>query len=65
VRAGDSLWTIAADRLAPGATEADVAVAWPRWYATNRAVVGDDPQLIRPGQVLAEPGGVDLAGGAS
>ena len=33
----------------------DVAEAWPRWYALNREVVGDDPDHILPGQRLVVP----------
>lgn len=55
VEAGDSLWTIAARYLPPGATDAEVAAAWPRWYQANSAVIGADPDLIQPGQVLATP----------
>ena len=55
VRAGDSLWQIAQEHLAPAASPAQIAAAWPDWYAANRAVVGADPNLIRPGQVLARP----------
>ena len=55
VRRGDSLWLITAHRLAPNAAPADVAAAWPRWYAANRTVIGDDPNLILPGQLLAPP----------
>ncbi|MEO6886740.1 MAG: LysM peptidoglycan-binding domain-containing protein [Jatrophihabitantaceae bacterium] len=55
VRPGDSLWTIAARRLGPGAAQAQIAAQWPRWYALNRAVIGTDPGLIRPGQVLQPP----------
>jgi hypothetical protein len=58
VRPGDSLWSIAADRLGPRATDAQVAVAWPRWYAANADVIGPDPGLIRPGQHLRVPGPV-------
>ena len=70
VLAGDSLWQIAADHLAAGATDADIAGAWPRWYDANRAVVGNDPARIRPGQVLKAPApaptaGLDPTGGAS
>ena len=25
------------------------------WYAANRDVIGDDPSLLRPGQVLRAP----------
>jgi hypothetical protein len=35
----------------------DIAAAWPRWYAANRAVIGPDPGLIRPGQELMPPSG--------
>lgn len=58
VRPGDTLWEIARDGLqAAGrsAEPADVALAWPRWYAVNADVVGPDPDLIRPGQVLVPP----------
>jgi nucleoid-associated protein YgaU len=57
VRAGDSLWLIAARRLGPSADPAEVAAAWPRWYRTNRALIGDDPDLIMPGQLLTPPAG--------
>ncbi|MBT9255889.1 hypothetical protein KMZ32_10425 [Phycicoccus sp. MAQZ13P-2] len=55
VHRGDSLWTLAAHHLGPGATDAEVARAWPRWYAANRAVIGADPDLLLPGQVLRVP----------
>jgi hypothetical protein len=55
VRAGDSLWSIAAAHLGPDATSAQIAAQWPRWYARNRGVIGDDPTLIRPGQRLRPP----------
>lgn len=57
VRPGDSLWSIAAAHLPAGAAPGDVARAWPRWWRVNRQVVGDDPDLIRPGQLLRVPGG--------
>jgi len=52
---GDSLWTIARARLGPAATPARVAREWPRWFAANRSVIGADPDLLRPGQVLRAP----------
>ncbi len=52
---GDSLWSIAARHLGPGASDAEIARAWPAWFAENRDVVGDDPDLILPGQVLRPP----------
>ncbi|MGC5583307.1 LysM peptidoglycan-binding domain-containing protein [Ornithinimicrobium sp. W1665] len=57
VHRGDSLWSIAARHLGVHATDADVAEAWPRWYDTNREVVGDDPDHLLPGQVLVVPAG--------
>lgn len=56
VRAGDSLWSIAAEHLPADATAAQIDAAWHEWYQANRDVIGDDPNLIRPGQVLAPPG---------
>jgi nucleoid-associated protein YgaU len=55
VRAGDTLWDIARRHLPAGATPTAVARAWPRWYAANRAVIGPDPDLVRPGQRLVAP----------
>jgi len=56
VRAGESLWSIATDALAPGATAAQVASTSASWYDANRAAIGPDPDLIRPGQPLMAPG---------
>lgn len=58
VRRGDSLWSIAARHLGPDASDAEVARAWPAWFAANRDVVGDDPDVLRPGQLLRVPEGV-------
>ncbi|MFE9234606.1 LysM peptidoglycan-binding domain-containing protein [Cellulosimicrobium funkei] len=52
---GDSLWSIAARHLPAGSTDGQVAEAVERWYATNAHVVGADPDLVRPGQVLVAP----------
>ena len=52
---GDSLWSIAAHRLGPAATPADIEVEWHRWLAANLDVIGDDPDLILPGQRLSPP----------
>ncbi|WP_308221480.1 hypothetical protein [Kocuria flava] len=57
VRRGDSLWSLAAAALGPGATDAEIARAWPRWHALNRAVLGDDPDRLLPGQRLEVPVG--------
>jgi len=55
VRRGDTLWGLAARSLPGSAGPADVAAAWPRWYRANRAVIGDDPDLLHPGQLLVAP----------
>ena len=55
VQPGDSLWSIAARDLGARASAAQVAQAWPRWWAANRAVLGEDPDLIHPGTRLAAP----------
>jgi len=55
VRRGDSLWTIAARHLGPGASDAQISREWPRWYAANRDVVGQDPDVIMPGVQLRPP----------
>ena len=55
VRPGDSLWAIAARDLGVGAPAARVARAWPRWWAANRDVLGDAPDLIHPGTRLDAP----------
>lgn len=55
VRPGDSLWAITAGLLGPGASDADVAAAWPRLYEANRDVLGPDPDLVHPGVVLTVP----------
>ena len=55
VRAGDSLWTIAARELGPGASEVEIAARWPLWYQANRNVIGADPNVLLPGQLLSPP----------
>jgi len=55
VRRGDTLWDLARRHLGPGASAAEVAASWPRWYAVNRDVIGPDPDVIRPGQRLRVP----------
>ena len=58
VESGDSLWRIArATLVARGhpATGTDVASFWPRIYEANREIIGGDPHLIHPGQVLELP----------
>jgi hypothetical protein len=55
VRPGDSLWSVAADHLPPCASNAQIARAWPTWWAANRTAVGADPDLIHPGLPLTPP----------
>lgn len=55
VRPGDSLWSLSADRLGPFASDVDIAVDWPRIYQANKDVIGSDPNLLRPGQILRLP----------
>jgi LysM repeat protein len=52
VRAGDSLWSIAA---AHGPSTTPVDQRWREIWQANRDVVGDDPDLILPGQALRLP----------
>jgi len=65
VRAGDSLWLIAAEHLPPDASAADIAAAWPQWYQANRTVIGDDPRQIYPGQILTSPSAAIHSGARS
>lgn len=61
VEPGDTLWALASDRLTdtnPSVTDppdAEIAAAVERWHRANRAVVGDDPDLLLPGMVLRRP----------
>jgi nucleoid-associated protein YgaU len=59
VRAGDSLWSIAARDLPGAPTVDDVAERWPQWYQQNRCTIGPDPNLIFPGMVLLAPDSVE------
>lgn len=56
---GECLWSIAeADLRARTGLDprpADVAAAVQRWWTTNADVIGDDPDLLLPGQVLRPP----------
>jgi hypothetical protein len=58
---GDCLWDIATDwlqRQAPGTpiTDPEVQRATRAWWQANAAVIGPDPDLLLPGQVLRPPG---------
>lgn len=62
VRRGDTLWSLAAHRLGPGATPARIAAEWHRWYAANRATIGSDPDRITTGTTLVVPAAAPEAG---
>jgi nucleoid-associated protein YgaU len=55
VQNGDTLWSFARARLGPGSDVAATAREVDRWHAANREVIGDDPDLIHPGQQLDPP----------
>lgn len=55
VRHGDTLWSLAARQLGPGASDAEVAAWWPRWWQANRALVGPEPDRLLPGTRLLVP----------
>ena len=55
---GDCLWDIAAARLAASdgpPSNAETAAAVQGWWSVNRTVIGPDPDLLFPGQVLDPP----------
>ena len=55
VHRGDTLWSIAARHLGPAATASDIDAEWHRWFVANRDLIGNDPNLIAPGQLLSPP----------
>lgn len=55
VRQGDTLWSIAAKRLGPHASDAEIDQEWRRWYRVNVKLVGPNPHLIVPGMKLEAP----------
>jgi hypothetical protein len=55
VLSGDTLWDIAASAMGPGATDVEVALEWPRWFEANRAIIGQNPDVLLPGQILQPP----------
>lgn len=55
VRPGDTLWAISRRSLPAGASDAEIARSCAAWYAANRTVIGDDPDLIIPEQHLHPP----------
>lgn len=55
VLAGDTLWDIAAQAMGPGVSDVEIAMQWPRWYEANRAIIGQNPDVLLPGQILQPP----------
>lgn len=58
VSSGDTLWSIAAAVLATD-DERSIARYWPRIHRVNRDVIGANPDVIHPGQVLTLPNRAD------
>jgi nucleoid-associated protein YgaU len=54
VRAGDSLWSIAASHAGVHGVHA-TAIAWHAIYASNRSTIGGNPGLLLPGERLCLP----------
>ena len=52
---GDSLWGIAAGRLPSTASDQEIDREWRRIYALNKGLIGNNPSMIFPGQVLELP----------
>ena len=52
VHPGDTLWALAERDLPAPATDPQVTARWHAVYRRNRGVIGPDPDLIQPGQVL-------------
>jgi hypothetical protein len=65
IEPGDSLWAIAQERLGPNATPQQVANEVDRIYGLNQNQIGNNPDLIFPGQELLLTRGTEPAPGAS
>src|SRR5215217_289315 len=65
VEPGDSLWSISEEHIGPGATPEQIAYEVQTIYELNRDQIGENPNLIFPGQefflVSAAPGGAAAA----
>src|SRR5215210_3888126 len=65
VEPGDSLWSISEEHIGPGANPEQIAYEVERIFELNRDQIGENPNLIFPGQefflVSAAPGGAAVA----
>jgi hypothetical protein len=65
VEPGDSLWSISEEHIGPGATPEQIAYEVERIFELNRDQIGENPNLIFPGQefflVSPAPGGAAAA----
>ncbi len=52
---GDSLWGIAAGRLPSTASDQEIDLEWRSIYALNKVLIGSNPSMIFPGQILELP----------
>ena len=52
VEPGDSLWSISEEHIGPGATPKQIAYEFERTFDLNRGRIGEDPNMIFPGQEL-------------
>lgn len=57
VRPGDCLWSLAQAHLGYDATTAQISAEVDRWWEANANVIGADPDLLMPGQILTIPTG--------
>jgi resuscitation-promoting factor RpfA len=55
VRAGQCLWSIAADLLPARSTDEEITRGWHLLHRVNAARIGTDPDLILPGTHLVVP----------
>lgn len=61
----DTLWSIAAEHLPPGADDWEIARAWPIWWEEHAELIGDNPGQLKPGTVLEVPAQLRTQAGLS
>jgi LysM repeat protein len=65
VNPGDSLWSISQERLHPSATPKQIMNQLEQTFELNRDLIGDDPNLILPGQEILLPPVAELPAAAA